>query len=153
MFREWPVRETRLRHLANPGNVFAQMPSLPPRLGSRVLLVDDNDDARELLARLLSAYDYHVATASDASDALALAEQFQPQIAVLDIGLPDLNGWELARRLRGISGLEQILLVALTGRSTDRDREKSRDAGIDEHLLKPIEIELLMKSFARSSRA
>lgn len=112
--------------------------------------MDDNDDAREILARLLSAYDYRVATAVDAQDALAVAEQFQPHIAVVDIGLPGTNGWDLARLLRGIAGLERILVVALTGRSTDRDRQRSRDAGIDEHLLKPVEIESLMKSFARS---
>lgn len=128
------------------------MPSLTTRLSERtprVLLVDDNDDARELLARLLSAYGYDVEIAMDAESALEIAARFQPHVAVLDIGLPGVNGWELARRMRALAGLERIRLIALTGHGTERDRQRSRDAGIDEHLLKPIEIESLTRSFER----
>jgi CheY-like chemotaxis protein len=113
-----------------------------------VLIVDDNEDARVLLAGLLAAHGYEVESAGEADDALLIATRFRPQVVVLDIGLPGIDGWELARRLRGISGLEQIRLVALTGYGSDRDRERSRDAGIDEHLLKPIEVSQLTRSFA-----
>jgi CheY-like chemotaxis protein len=119
-----------------------------PSPARRVLIVDDNEDARVLLAGLLVAHGYEVESAGEADDALQIAARFRPQVVVLDIGLPGIDGWELARRLRGISGLEQIRLVALTGYGSERDRQRSRDAGIDEHLLKPIEVALLTRSFA-----
>lgn len=114
----------------------------------RVLVVDDNDDARFLLAGLLASHGYEVESAGEADAALELAETFRPQVVVLDIGLPGIDGWELARRLRGIAGLESVRLVALTGYGSERDRQRSREAGIDAHLLKPIEVALLTRSFA-----
>lgn len=119
---------------------------LPP--AQRVLIVDDNEDARALLAGLLAAHGYEVEVAGEADDALQIATRFRPQVVVLDIGLPGMDGWELARRLRGIAGLEQIRLVALTGYGSERDRQRSREAGIDEHLLKPIGLALLTRAFA-----
>lgn len=113
----------------------------------RVLIVDDNEDARALLAGLLAAHGYEVEMAGEADDALQIATRFRPQVVVLDIGLPGIDGWELARRLRGIAGLEQIRLVALTGYGSERDRQRSREAGIDEHLLKPIGVALLTRAF------
>ena len=117
---------------------------LPAR---RVLIVDDNEDARALLAGLLAAHGYEVETASEADGALQIAVWFRPQVVVLDIGLPGVDGWELARRLRAIAGLEQIRLVALTGYGSERDRQRSREAGIDEHLLKPIGVAVLTRAF------
>jgi CheY-like chemotaxis protein len=114
----------------------------------RVLVVDDNDDARFLLAGLLASHGYVVESAGEADAALELAATFRPQVVVLDIGLPGIDGWELARRLRGITGLESVRLVALTGYGSERDRQRSREAGIDAHLLKPIEVALLKRSFA-----
>ena len=118
------------------------------RPAQRVLIVDDNEDACALLAGLLAAHGYEVEMAGEADDALLIATRFRPQVVVLDIGLPGIDGWELARRLRGISGLEQIRLVALTGYGSERDRQRSREAGIDEHLLKPIGVALLTRAFA-----
>ncbi|HWU87545.1 MAG TPA: response regulator [Kofleriaceae bacterium] len=119
-----------------------------PTPAQRVLIVDDNDDARFLLAGLLAAHGYEVESAGEADGALQIAARFRPQVVVLDIGLPGIDGWELARRLRGIAGLERIRLVALTGYGSERDRQRSREAGIDEHLLKPIEVALLTRAFA-----
>ena len=116
--------------------------------GKRVLLVDDNEDARELLAGLLELQGYRVEAAGDAAGALAIAERFQPEVVVLDLGLPEVDGWELARRLRAVAGLAQARIVALTGYGTELDRERSREAGIDVHLLKPIEISQLTKAFS-----
>lgn len=114
----------------------------------RVLLVDDNDDARELLAGLLALKGYPVAAAADALDAIALAVRFRPDVVVLDLGLPEVDGWELARRLRRLDGLAQVRIIALTGYGTELDRERSREAGIDVHLLKPVEVSRLTRSFS-----
>ena len=119
--------------------------SLP---GKRILLVDDNEDARELLAGLLELQGYRIEAASDAPGALDIAARFQPQVVVLDLGLPEVDGWELARRLRQIEGLAEVRIVALTGYGSERDRERSREAGIDVHLLKPVEISQLTRSFS-----
>jgi CheY-like chemotaxis protein len=113
----------------------------------RVLLVDDNEDARELLAGLLEMQGYAIESAPDAQAALDIAARFQPQVVVLDLGLPEVDGWELARQLRQVPGLAQVRIVALTGYGSERDRERSREAGIDVHLLKPIEIAQLVRTF------
>jgi CheY-like chemotaxis protein len=114
----------------------------------RVLLVDDNEDARVLLAGLLELQGYAIEVAADATGALEIATRWRPQIVVLDLGLPEVDGWELARQLRRVDGLAQVRIIALTGYGSERDRERSREAGIDVHLLKPIEIAQLLRSFA-----
>lgn len=119
-----------------------------PVPGKRVLLVDDNEDARELLAGLLELQGYQIEAACDAPGALEIAERFLPQVVVLDLGLPDVDGWELARRLRQLDGLAKVRIVALTGYGSERDRERSREAGIDVHLLKPVEISQLTREFS-----
>ena len=116
-------------------------------MGKRLLLVDDNEDARELLAGLLELQGYQIRTAGDATDALALAAAWRPHIVVLDLGLPEMDGWELARQLRQLEGLSEVRIVALTGYGSERDRERSREAGIDLHLLKPIEVAQLVRAF------
>ena len=121
------------------------MPTRPSKL--RVLLVDDNDDARELLHDLLITLGYQIESAHNGITALAIAANFRPEVAVLDLGLPEMDGYELARQLRRISGLENIRLVALTGYGTDNDRRRSHEAGIDEHLVKPIGVAMLTRSF------
>jgi CheY-like chemotaxis protein len=115
--------------------------------GTRVLLVDDNDDARDLLGGLLELQGFQIESAADAPGALAIAARWQPQIVVLDLGLPDIDGWDLARQLRQVAGLERVRIIALTGYGSERDRERSREAGIDVHLLKPIEIAKLVEMF------
>ncbi len=114
----------------------------------QVLLVDDNEDARELLGGLLEIQGYQVQVAADAPGALEIAARWKPQIIVLDLGLPEVDGWELARQLRQVEGLAGVRIVALTGYGSERDRERSREAGIDQHLLKPIEISQLVRAFA-----
>jgi CheY-like chemotaxis protein len=108
----------------------------------RVLLVDDNEDAAELLAMALRDAGYRVELAFDGAQALERAAAFSPQLAILDIGLPVMDGYELASRLRETH--EALRLIALTGYGQEHDREKSRRAGFDAHLVKPVELEVLL---------
>jgi CheY-like chemotaxis protein/anti-sigma regulatory factor (Ser/Thr protein kinase) len=103
----------------------------------RVLIVDDNVDGAALLSEALDACGYETATANDPPRALQLAEAFQPKIAVLDIGLPIMDGYELGGHLRQMLG--DVILVALTGYGSERDRKRAEDAGFDAHFTKPIE--------------
>jgi signal transduction histidine kinase/PAS domain-containing protein/ActR/RegA family two-component response regulator len=121
--------------------VAAATPARPPgkaRPGMRVLLVDDNVDALEMLAEVLRRVECETFTASDAGSALAIAREARPTIALLDIGLPVIDGYELGRRLREIEGLEDLVLVALTGYGQPSDHERSAAAGFAAHLVKPV---------------
>ena len=109
----------------------------------RVLVVDDNGDAAELLARVMDQLGCETRTAHDGPSALALIESFRPELALLDIGLPVMDGYELARHLRQRSDAEPIRLVAVTGYGQKSDVERAFAAGFDEHLTKPVKLELL----------
>jgi CheY-like chemotaxis protein len=106
--------------------------------GTRILVVDDDHNSAQMLAEMLryKGYEPHVATSGEA--ALALAEQMMPAIAVLDISLPEMDGYELAGRLREITGLANIRLIAVTGFGRDSDRVKTSAAGFHKHLVKPV---------------
>ncbi|HSN30920.1 MAG TPA: PAS domain-containing protein [Kofleriaceae bacterium] len=117
----------------------------PSRL--RVLVVDDNDDAAELLAELLVERGHDVRTANDGPDALRVAAELHPDVALLDIGLPVMDGYELAQRLRDTVG--PLRLIAVTGYGQPADRERARDAGFEVHLAKPVAIEKLYKALER----
>jgi CheY-like chemotaxis protein len=108
--------------------------------GLRILVVDDNRDAAETLAMLLRLLGHDVRVEHDGLLALQLADEFRPQVVLLDIGLPGLNGWETARNLRRMSWSHGLVLIALTGWAQDADRRRSRDAGFDHHLVKPIDM-------------
>jgi two-component system CheB/CheR fusion protein len=109
----------------------------------RVLVVDDNRDAADSLAELLKTLKHEVATANDGGAALVTAAAFRPDVIVLDIGMPGMSGYELARRIRRQPGLERASLVALTGWGQDQDRQRAREAGIDRHLIKPPDLNVL----------
>ncbi|HEU4582297.1 MAG TPA: ATP-binding protein [Polyangiaceae bacterium] len=108
---------------------------------ARVLVVDDNQDAAELLATAIEAMGHQAQIAYDGASALQVAESFQPDVAVLDIGLPIMDGYELARRLRASVRAPQ--LVALTGYGQERDKQESLRAGFQAHLVKPVDIQRL----------
>jgi signal transduction histidine kinase/CheY-like chemotaxis protein len=110
---------------------------------ARVLVVDDNEDAAATLAMLLEISGHEVLVEHDSRSALARARDSAPQICVLDIGLPDMDGMELARRLRSQPETAGALLVAVTGYGQDSDRAASQAAGFDHHLVKPIDLEKL----------
>jgi CheY-like chemotaxis protein len=116
-----------------------------------LLLVDDNVDAANTLAMLLELQGYQVSVAYQAQDALERAAAQAPGICLLDIGLPDMDGYELARRLRASPATSDAVLIALTGYGQAQDRERSVLAGFDHHLVKPVEIERLTALLARIS--
>ena len=118
------------------------VPNIPSRL-KRILVVDDNKIQARSLALLLNALGFDARSVYDAKSALAILDEFTPQVALIDIGLPDINGYELARRLRGLTQLKGITLIAQTGWGRDTDREESRQAGFDHHLTKPINHQVL----------
>ena len=111
--------------------------------GKRILVVDDNRDGAEMLEEVFRALGHTTRLAYDGEGALELALEFRPQIAFLDIGLPVMDGYQLAQRLRAAPGLREVRLVAVTGFGQEADRGRARDAGFDEHLVKPVEIEEL----------
>jgi PAS domain S-box-containing protein len=131
----------------------ATLPGEPVAPGARLqlMLVDDNVDAANTLAMLLEMQGYHVSVAYRAEDALARVERDAPNIFLLDIGLPDMDGYELARRLRALPATRQAVLIALTGYGQAQDRERSERAGFDHHLVKPVEIERLSALLAQVS--
>src|SRR6185436_10831635 len=104
-----------------------------------VLLVEDHADARRILALMLKRYGHDVRTAEDGPAALAEAKRFAPEVVLLDLGLPGMDGYAVARQLRALPECGSARLIALTGYGQAEDREQSRAAGFDEHLLKPVE--------------
>ncbi|HXI37246.1 MAG TPA: ATP-binding protein [Burkholderiales bacterium] len=120
----------------------------PPPERRRVLVVEDNADARESLAMLLRIGGHEVLAAADGAEGLRLAAAARPDIALVDVGLPDLSGYELARRLRESPETAQLRLVALTGYGGEQDRRLALEAGFDQHLVKPVELEELQRLLA-----
>lgn len=118
----------------------------------RVLVVDDNQDAAEMLAEALQLLGCQTALAHDGPEALRVAAEFQPDAALLDIGLPVMDGYELAQRLRAQFG-EELKLIAITGYGQESDRQRSRAAGCQEHLTKPVDLEKLAQLLAKMTPA
>ena len=116
-----------------------------------VLVVDDNVDAAELLAESLRVMGHDTAVAFDGPEAIRIAGDFKPQIALLDIGLPAMDGYELARHLIDSPAFRPRLLVAISGYGLEADRAKSKEAGFAEHLVKPIRVQTLRELLAKAA--
>jgi CheY-like chemotaxis protein len=119
----------------------AAEPLRKPTDPRRVLLVEDNEDAATLLAEFIQLHGHEVVAAHDGASALALAERFQPDVAILDLGLPVMDGYELARRLEA---QRRVRLIAVTGYGRDSDRKRTLEAGFEAHLAKPVELARLL---------
>jgi PAS domain S-box-containing protein len=113
---------------------------LRPPISARVLIVDDNREAAEVLAQALEATGFSTCVAFDAPQALDRAASFHPDVAVLDIGLPVMDGYELAKRLRELPATKSVALIALTGYGQESDHQASTEAGFTAHLVKPVEL-------------
>ncbi len=119
-----------------------------PTRAYRILVVDDNIDAADSLAILLQAQGHDTSVAYDGVEALELAEAYRPHIIFLDIGMPRMNGYDVAAALRKTSGFGRAILIALTGWGSQEDRDRSREAGFDQHLTKPASPALLKRLLA-----
>lgn len=142
-----PKREPRGRFSAEAMAAHAQAAG---PIG--VLVVDDNETAATMLSTLLSHNGHEVAIAHTGFAALEEAARTKPQVVLLDIGLPDISGYEVAKRLRAQFGYD-LSLVALTGYGQDEDRDKAKDAGFDEHLVKPVSIVDVERTLAKLKKA
>jgi len=111
----------------------------------RILLVDDNVDAAEIMGVLLESLGHQVRTARDGVSGVQMARRFRPDLILLDVGLPTMNGYEAARYLREQPETEHVVLVALTGYGQPEDRRRSQEAGFDLHVLKPLGMDSLLE--------
>lgn len=115
----------------------------------RILVVDDNTDAADTLAVLVELLGAEVHVARDGPAALVETESFHPHAVLLDIGMPGMNGYEVARRIRRMPGLETVRLIALTGWGEEEDRRLAQDSGFDHHLVKPVDVATLSTLLSR----
>jgi CheY-like chemotaxis protein/anti-sigma regulatory factor (Ser/Thr protein kinase) len=121
-----------------------------PDRSRSVLLVEDNDDARESLRLLLESLGHRVVAASDGAEGLAQARHDPPEVALIDLGLPGMDGYAVARALRASAAGKEITLIAVTGYGQPEDRQRSKEAGFDTHLVKPVSQSLLSGLIAAS---
>jgi CheY-like chemotaxis protein len=128
----------------------AEIDATSPPSAHRILVVDDNHDSAESLAMLLSLMGHETRTASDGLRAIEVGEEFLPNVALLDIGMPKLNGYETARLMRQKNWGREMLLVALTGWGQEADRERSNAAGFNMHLVKPVDIAVIERLLGRT---
>jgi CheY-like chemotaxis protein/anti-sigma regulatory factor (Ser/Thr protein kinase) len=133
-----------------PGSSASLAGASPDGPRRRVLVVDDSRDAAEMMAMMLRFMGNEVRTAFTGTQGIAAAESFRPALILMDIGMPELDGYEAARRIRGEPWGRDICIIALTGWGQERDRVRSREAGCDGHLVKPVEpaaLERLLADF------
>ncbi len=123
---------------------------VPP--GSRIVLIEDNEDTREMMATLLTRNGFEVRTAADGLTAVTLIDEFLPHAALVDVGLPGIDGFEVARRVRTTSKNHQVILIALTGYGQLSDRATAIKAGFDAHLVKPVRLQQLLAIMATHER-
>jgi PAS domain S-box-containing protein len=142
----------RLPRAAAPSPAVAPEQPTADRAPMKVLVVDDNADSADMLKMFLEIDGHEVFVAYEGASALVTATRVQPMVALLDIGLPDMTGYELAERLRAHPSNNHMYLVALTGWGQDGDRERARAAGFDRHLTKPAHPDMIRAALAEASR-
>jgi CheY-like chemotaxis protein len=135
---------------ASEPKVVAEKPTGPRR---RILVVEDNRDAAESLGMLLRMIGHDVRTAHNAAEAVAAAPEYRPLLVLMDLGMPRVNGYEAARLIRAEPWGAGLFLVALTGWGSEADQQRTRDAGFDRHLVKPVDIEALKRLIAELPNA
>jgi signal transduction histidine kinase len=135
----------RLPAAVNAVAEAAGLPPRPPRASRRILLVDDHNDARDMSRVLLQAGGHEVHEADNGATALSLFHRLRPDVAIIDIGLPGIDGYELAKLIRASPGGGRVTLMAVTGYGFPEDRERSRLAGFDRHLVKPASVDDILR--------
>jgi CheY-like chemotaxis protein len=131
-----------------PITVFAERAC--PR---RILVIDDNDDLRQMVEAALALDGHDVRAARDGASGLAIAAQQAPEVVFVDIGLPDIDGYDVARRLRALPGGANVHLIAVTGYGQPEDRRRAAEAGFDAHLTKPVAQDLLLQTMVEVADA
>jgi PAS domain S-box-containing protein len=139
---QFTLRIPLLTRPAAQADAAAQGPA-KPMLAKRILVVDDNVDAAVTLALLLKSLGHETCVVHDGLEALRMAIEFRPDVVLLDIGMPGLDGYEVARRLRALKRERPLRIIAVTGWGQEADRTRSREAGFDVHLVKPVDATLL----------
>jgi CheY-like chemotaxis protein len=140
------------------GAASASAPSPAPTGGAcavlpcRILVVEDNLDSAEAMQLLLRGAGHHVTVVNDGAEAVAIARQVRPEVVLLDIGLPGMDGYALARELRGFDETRHARIIAVSGYGQPKDRERSREAGFDLHLVKPVDPERLAAAIQGAGR-
>lgn len=131
----------------SPSDAPRPADALPPR-PRRILVVEDNPDAREALALLLESWGHHVEQAGDGLTGLEVARARPPDVALVDVGLPGIDGYTLAQELRATPACAAVRLIALTGYSRSSDRERGHEAGFDAYLVKPVDPDQLRQALS-----
>jgi CheY-like chemotaxis protein len=150
---EFVVSLPLLKQPALPAPANANSPTATATFPTyRFLVVDDNESASHLLSKLLAKLGQDVRIAHSAETAIALASQWQPQVLISDIAMPEVSGYELAERLCGLSNIPRPMLIALTGYGQESDRQAALAAGFDEHLTKPIGMPTLQELLERVTK-
>ena len=124
----------------------------PSRKQLHILIIEDNRDSAESMRLLLDLLGHEVRVAHSGPGGLAAAKEWRPDVVLCDIGLPSMDGYETARQLRKLPGMDKILLVAISGYGQETDVQRSKEAGIDDHFLKPIELSKLEDVLARAKK-
>ena len=135
----------RLPLATGPAEMQRQVLPAAPARRRKVVVIEDNSDIRESLQTILTTWGHEVSTEADGPSGLARVLEVKPDVAVVDLGLPGLNGYDVARRIRDAIPKRNIRLIALTGYGQATDRERAADAGFDAHLLKPVALEVLAR--------
>jgi two-component system cell cycle response regulator DivK len=122
------------------------MPEIPPKIPSKILVIEDNEWSRDMLARRLSRRGYQVISAADGKRGIAMAHNQSPDLIVMDMSLPEIDGWEATRRLKADPSTRAIPILALTAHAMASDRQRAMDAGCDEYYTKPVDFESLVRA-------
>jgi len=125
-------------------------PAAIPDTPRRVLIVDDNEDAANTMAMILKLEGHEIATAYSGVQALACMDEFKPEVVLLDIGLPGLDGFQVAKRIRAQAKYQRTRLLAMTGYGREADRQRTREAGFSGHLVKPVDFGDLKRMLAET---
>ena len=123
----------------------------PRKTGKRILVVEDNRDTADILRLLLELYGYEVTVAYSGPDGVRAAEQYRPDVVLCDIGLPGLDGYGVARKLRDNPATAKARLIAVTAYGQDEDRRRSHEAGFEQHLVKPVDPSALLRALDLST--
>ena len=122
-------------------------------MGTKILYIEDNADNRLLVQRILMAEDYEILEAEDGFTGIALAEKEHPNLILMDMNLPEINGYDLTRKLRKIPGLQSIPIIAMTANVMHGDREKALEAGCNGYIPKPIDVDALPRQIEQFLKA